>query len=131
MTAIPPVRRGLARRVPIRAARIIRLVGYYVWEFLKANAAVLREILRPRPHATPAIVALPLRCRRPVEIASLANLIGLTPGTLTIEVALEPPTLYVHGMFAADTGAFTAHLQEMEDRLLGAMRPVDSELERG
>lgn len=130
MTTIPPVRRHLLVRIPVRTGRIVGFAGYYAWEFLKANAAVLTEILRPRPRATPAVIAVPLRCRRPVEIASMANLISLTPGTLTLEVALDPPTLYVHGMFAHDADGFLADLRVLEDRLLAAMRPVDSERER-
>lgn len=130
MTTIPPVRRGAVRRIPVRTARIIGFVLFYVWEFLKANATVLWEIFTPGIRATPAVIALPLRCRRPVEIASMANLISLTPGTLALEVALDPPTLYVHGMFVADPDGFVADLRVLEDRLLAAMRPVDSELER-
>jgi multicomponent Na+:H+ antiporter subunit E len=131
MTSPPPPRRSALRRAPVRAGRVVRFIVYYLWEFLTANAAVLHEILRPRRRGVPAIIALPLRCRRPVEIASLANLISLTPGTLTIEVALEPPTLYVHGMFASDPDRFIAGLRTMENHMLAAMRPVDAVPERG
>jgi multicomponent Na+:H+ antiporter subunit E len=118
------------RRSVVRGWRILSFAVYFGWEFLKSNGMVLREILSPRGWAVPAIIALPLRCRRPVEVVSMGNLISLTPGTLTLEVALDPPTLYVHGMFASDPAAFVAHLHELEDRLLLAMRPVDAEPER-
>jgi multicomponent Na+:H+ antiporter subunit E len=115
------------RRGAVRGWRILGFAVYFAWEFVLANAMVLREIVSLRGRTVPAIIALPLRCRRTVEIVSLGNLISLTPGTLTLEVALDPPTLYVHGMFAGDPAAFVAQLQDLESRLLRAMRPVGAE----
>lgn len=111
-------------RTGVRTARVIGFAGYFAYEFLKSNLVLLREILRPRPHAAPAIVALPLRCRTRLEAVFLANLITLTPGTLTLEVAEDPPTLYVHGMFAGDLEGFRTDLRDLEDRMLRALRPV-------
>jgi multicomponent Na+:H+ antiporter subunit E len=131
MTGLPrdPVNRSpLPRRVAVRAWRIAAFTLSFAWEFVVSNATVLREILTPGTRVSPAIVALPLRCRTAVEIVSLANLITLTPGTLTLEVVQEPPTLYVHGMFARDPGAFLRQLSDLEGRMLAAMRPVDEPL---
>jgi multicomponent Na+:H+ antiporter subunit E len=112
-------------RVAVRSARVVRFGVWFGGEFLLANLQVLWEIMRPRRRSVPAIVAVPLRSRTGREIVTMANLLTLTPGTLTLEVALDPPTLYVHGMFAADAAAFVAQLQEMERRMLAALRPVD------
>lgn len=114
-------------RAAIRTSRIVSFVGFFAFEFLRSNAQVLVEIFRPRRRGLPAVVAVPLRATRNVEIVSVSNLIALTPGTLTLEVALDPPTLYVHGMFAHAPEAFVADLHDLEDRLLAAMRPVDRE----
>lgn len=111
-------------RMGVRTRRIVAFAGYFAYEFLKSNVVLLREIIRRRPRAAPAIVALPLRCRNRLETVFLANLITLTPGTLTLEVAEEPPTLYVHGMFAGDPDGFRAELRDLEDRMLLALRPV-------
>jgi multicomponent Na+:H+ antiporter subunit E len=101
---------------------MVSFAGYFTYQFIRSNLMVLLEVLRPRPVENPAIIAVPLRCESTAEITAMANLITLTPGTLTLEVALDPPTLYVHGMFAADPARFVADLHEMEDRLLAAMR---------
>lgn len=114
----------LPRRVGVRTARILAFAGYFAYEFLKSNVLLLWEIVRWRPQAAPAIVAVPLRCRSTLETVFLANLITLTPGTLTLEVAVDPPTLYVHGMFAGDPDGFLAELRELEGRMLLALRPV-------
>lgn len=112
-------------RVAVRVWRVGTFVLWFSWEFLLANLQVLWEIMRPHPRSAPAIVAVPLDSRTGREIVTMANLLTLTPGTLTLEVALDPPTLYVHGMFASDAAAFVAELQEMEARMLAALRPVD------
>jgi multicomponent Na+:H+ antiporter subunit E len=111
-------------RVGVRTGRVIAFVGYFAYEFLKSNVLVLWEIIRWRPRAAPVIVALPLRCRSTLETVFLANLITLTPGTLTLEVAEDPRTLYVHGMFAGDPEEFLRQLRELEDRMLLALRPA-------
>lgn len=117
----------LPRRTVIRTRRIVGFAIYFAWEFLLANVEVLREILSPRARSAPAIIAVPLRCRTSLEIVSLANLITLTPGTLTMEVAYEPATLYVHGMFVHDPAEFLASLHDLEARLLAVLRPVGTE----
>jgi multicomponent Na+:H+ antiporter subunit E len=104
---------------------VVRFGLWFGWEFLLANIGVLWEIMAPRRRSVPAIVAVPLRSRTGWEIVTMANLITLTPGTLTLEVALDPPTLYVHGMFAPDAATFVAQLHDLESRMLAALRPVD------
>lgn len=126
-----PGGRGLGSRLLLRTGRVLGFVGYYGYEFLKSNLLVIIEILRPRQRARPAIVELRLRASSPIEIVSLANLISLAPGTLALETALDPPTLYVHGMFGHDPEGFLADLRRMEDWMLAAMRPVGAEPKRG
>jgi multicomponent Na+:H+ antiporter subunit E len=115
---------GPLRRAAIRCVRTPGFLGYYGWLFLKANAAVAREIVAPRSTLAPAVVELRLRGHRPLEIAVLAHLISLTPGTLALEVRADPPTLFLHGMHAADPQRFRDQLSELEDRLLAVMRPT-------
>lgn len=112
------------RRALLRSWRVAFFVVYYAYEFAYSNVQVLREVLRRRRRAAPAVVTLPLRCRTPLEVVLLANAINLTPGTLTLEIMVNPPTLYVHGMFATDPTAFVEQLRTTEKRLLAALRPV-------
>lgn len=120
------LRPRLVQRTVRRTWRIVVFVLYFGWEFLVSNAAVLWEILTPGLRATPAIIAAPLRSRTRIEIVSFANLITLTPGTLSVELVRDPPVIYLHGMFVHDPDAFLANLQRLEDRMLAALRPVES-----
>lgn len=113
-----------AVRAASRARRILGFTGYFAGRLVVANVVVAREILTPGSGLAPGIVDLPLRCRTPAEIATFANLITLTPGTLTLEIEREPPMLFVHGMHADDPERFRDQLRDLERRLLAAMRPA-------
>ncbi len=104
--------------------RILRLPGfavYFLRELVSANALVVWDVLTPRSRLSPGIVGLPLRSRTPGEITLIANLVSLTPGTLTLAVSHDPDTLYVHGMYAGDRERFVRQLEQMEDRMLYAL----------
>ncbi|MFH0241257.1 Na+/H+ antiporter subunit E [Streptomyces sp. HK10] len=119
MSARPPAR---LRRTAVRCARAAVFLGHYGVRFLHANVTVAREILTPGSGLAPAVVEMRLRCRTPTETVALAHLITLTPGTLALEVRTEPPTLFVHGMHAADTDRFLGELGDLEGRLLTVLR---------
>ncbi len=87
------------------ATRVWRRVGFllfYIWELLLSNFRVARDVLRPRSTARPAIVAIPVEGLSAVQITLLANLITMTPGTLSIDTSDDRKTLYIHAMFVDD-----------------------------
>lgn len=105
-----------------RAVRLTRFSGWFLWQLVLSNVQVTWDVVTPRSRLRPGVVALPLRCRTDVEVTLLSNLITLTPGTLTLAIRKEPSTMYVHGMYAADAEVFRAELDEMQDRMLRAVR---------
>jgi multicomponent Na+:H+ antiporter subunit E len=57
------------------------------------------------------------------EILLLANLITLTPGSLTLDISEDRRTLFVHAMFVDDADAFRRTIKEgLERRLLEVLR---------
>ncbi|MDV6011350.1 Na+/H+ antiporter subunit E [Haloechinothrix sp. LS1_15] len=103
----------------------VRAVGfllYFIWLLIRSNVSVGWDVVTPGSGMEAGIVRLPLRCRTDLEITMLANLISLTPGTLTLSVSHDPPELYVHGMYAPDAAAFRAELYDLERRMLIGMR---------
>ncbi len=48
------------------------------------------------------ILAIPLRAESGLEITTFANLITLTPGTLSLDVSQDRNTLYVHAIDIKD-----------------------------
>jgi multicomponent Na+:H+ antiporter subunit E len=105
-----------------QAGRLLGFAAYFGRELSVANAQVVWDVLTPRSRLNPGIAAVPLRSRTDAEVTLLANLVTLTPGTLTLAISRDPAVLYVHGMYAPDVDAFRAQLTEMETRMLRAVR---------
>ena len=82
--------------------RIANLAAYFVWELSISSAQVAWDVITPGHKSSPAIVAVPLDITDPLQIISLANLISLTPGSLTLDSSPDEKTLYVHIMYVDD-----------------------------
>lgn len=108
--------------LPLRIARAVSFIVFFVWELVAANAVVAWEVVTPHHYMRPAIVALPLRAKTDLEILLLSNLITLTPGTLTVEVSKDRSILYVHVLHLVTPQHMRTHLGRMEQRLLRVMR---------
>jgi len=67
-----------------------------------SSLRVAQAVLSPRLPIQPGIIAYPLEAKSDLEITLLANLISLTPGTLSLDVSSDRKVLYVHGMFVDD-----------------------------
>jgi multicomponent Na+:H+ antiporter subunit E len=83
-----------------RLRRMSSLGGLFLYELILSAVRVGLLVLRPDigTRLTPGIVAFPLTVTRPAEITLLANLITLTPGTLSVDVSEDKTTLYVHAI---------------------------------
>jgi multicomponent Na+:H+ antiporter subunit E len=95
------------------------LVVFYLWDLVRANLRLAKEVLRPLPRLRPAVVAVPLELRGEDATTFLASLISLTPGSLTLDLRDEPPTLFVHGLFVDSPAAFRAGIKhDLERRII-------------
>ncbi|MEX2482556.1 MAG: Na+/H+ antiporter subunit E [Gammaproteobacteria bacterium] len=77
----------------------LRLLHYWLWllrEIVLANAAVVREILRPRLAITPTVVTFETEQSSDLGKVILGNSITLTPGTVTLDI--DGSTVTVHGL---------------------------------
>lgn len=82
-----------------RLWRILELGLYFVRELFRASIQVAVDALTPEPRLEAGVIALPLDLDRDEEITFLANLISLTPGTLSLDVSEDRRTLYIHVMY--------------------------------
>jgi multicomponent Na+:H+ antiporter subunit E len=89
---------------------------FFVKELVISNLRVAHDVLTPRHRSRPGVVAVPLDVDSDVEITFLANLITLTPGTLSLDVSEDRRTLYVHGMFVDDPEAFRREIKDGFER---------------
>ncbi|PMR76662.1 Na+/H+ antiporter subunit E [Billgrantia endophytica] len=107
---------------PARVPRIVRFIGFFIKELLLANFKVGFDILTPPWYMQPGVIAMPLEARTELEITMVANLISLTPGTLSLDVSDDRKVLYIHAMFLDDEEELRRNLKEMEYRALELFR---------
>ncbi|MCM3588460.1 Na+/H+ antiporter subunit E [Mesobacillus maritimus] len=81
-----------------RVIAIIKLFFLFLKELVLSNLSVLKLVISPKLSIKPGIFALPVEVEKDWEIMLLANLITLTPGTLTVEVSGDNKTLYIHAV---------------------------------
>lgn len=110
-------------RAVVRPVALLLLIGLFVKELLLSAFRVARLVLSPRMDIKPGIFAYPLKVDRDFEITLLANLITLTPGTLSVDVSDDRRTLFVHGMDCSDPEQARRDIsQGFERRILEAFR---------
>lgn len=96
---------------------------FYLWELVLANLRVAYDVVTRTHHMRPGILAIPLDARTDAEITLFANLITLTPGTLSLDVSPDRRTLYIHAMYIDDVALFRRRLKEqLERRVLELFR---------
>jgi multicomponent Na+:H+ antiporter subunit E len=97
-----------------RVRRILSLVLLFLYELVVSAVRVAAVVLRPDMSRAvrPAIVAVPLTIKSDAEITLLANLITLTPGTLSVDVSADKSVLYVHALCMDDREAMIADIAD-------------------
>ena len=103
-------------RYAVRAFQVIGLALYFLRELLVSSVRVAIDVLRPTLRMTPAVIAVPIELGDDAQITLLANLISLTPGTLSIDVAADGSTLYVHAMYGEDPESVRQHIKHEYER---------------
>jgi multicomponent Na+:H+ antiporter subunit E len=103
--------------------KVITFFFFFLYELVKANLQVAYEVMTPNYNMTPGIVKVPLDVKSNLEITFLANLISLTPGTLSLDVSDDKKVLYVHSMYITSKESFIRSIKNgFEKRILEILR---------
>ncbi|MDJ0853738.1 MAG: Na+/H+ antiporter subunit E [Desulfobacterales bacterium] len=107
----------------VRVPRILHLAGYFLYQLIVSNFRVMWEVITPRPSSRPGIIGIELAARTDMEIMLVANMISLTPGTLSLDISDDRRVLYVHFMFLDDPALARHEIKDgLERRVLEALR---------
>ncbi|MEM6854042.1 MAG: Na+/H+ antiporter subunit E [Planctomycetota bacterium] len=110
---------GYFRKLP----KSIGFAFFILWQLILSNFRVAYDVITPAANRCPAVIGVPLDVTTDAEITLLANLITLTPGTLSLDVSEDRKILYVHAMFADDREAFCREIKEgFERRVMELLR---------
>jgi multicomponent Na+:H+ antiporter subunit E len=106
-----------------KARQVAGFSLFFLWELVKSNLRLAHDVVTPRFRMKPGVVAVPLDVETDEEITLLANLISLTPGSLSLDVSDDRKVLYVHAMFVEDPKAFRREIKEgLERRVMEVLR---------
>ena len=107
----------------LKLYRSVDLLAFLAWELVLSNLRIAHDVLTPTHYMRPAIVGVPLTARTDAEITLLANLVTLTPGTLSLWVSSDRSVLYVHAMYVVDREHLIAEIKNgFERRVLELLR---------
>jgi len=108
----------------LRPFWLISLILYFLWDLFESSLEVAWDVLTPQTLARPRLILLKLEGVTDAEIMATANLISLTPGSLSIDVSDDRSTLLIHDMFGAQDpeGAKQQIKSGIERRVLRVMR---------
>lgn len=107
----------------IRPLKLLSLLLLFFKELALSAWKVAVLVASPRMALKPGIFAFPLTVDRDFEITLLANLITLTPGTLSVDVSQDRKVLYVHAIDCSDpVGARRDIANGFEKKILEAFR---------
>ncbi|MEL6437214.1 MAG: Na+/H+ antiporter subunit E [Pseudomonadota bacterium] len=107
-----------------RLRRIVSLALLFVYELILSATRVAWLVINPAPmNLKPGIIAYPLKVDRDFEITMLANLITLTPGTLSVDVSEDRTLLFIHALDCSDPDAIKEDIATgFERKILEAFR---------
>ena len=107
----------------IRPLKVLSLGVLFLKELALSAWTVAVLVSRPKMALKPGIFAFPLTVDRDFEITLLANLITLTPGTLSVDVSEDRKVLYVHALDCSDpVGTRRSIAGGFEKKILEAFR---------
>lgn len=96
-----------------RLGRFLSLAALFIYELALSAWRVAVLVLSPdmNRRLAPAIIAYPLTVKTDGQITLLANLITLTPGTLSVDVSGDRSTLYIHVLEMTDRDELIASIK--------------------
>src|SRR5690625_410766 len=82
--------------------RILILSLIFTKELILSNSSIVKLVYSSQPDFEPGIFEMPIEVTRNWEITLLANLITLTPGTLTVAISDDKKRFFIHAMHIDD-----------------------------
>jgi multicomponent Na+:H+ antiporter subunit E len=103
--------------------KIIMFILFYLKEMVLSNIRVTYDVLTQKHQMKPGVVAIPIKAKSNFEITVLANLISMTPGTLSLDISNDKKVLYIHSMYIDNLNDLKHEISEgIEKRVLEVLR---------
>ena len=100
----------------LRVVPVLSLLRLFLYELMMSAIKIAALVLRPKMNLKPGIFAYETALIKDSHITLLANLITLTPGTLTVDVSDDRRTLFIHAIDCSDVEATIASIRNGFER---------------
>jgi multicomponent Na+:H+ antiporter subunit E len=122
LLAFPPGERRPSA-IALRPAGIARLAAHVTSQLVVSNVQMAVEIVRHRPQAAPGVLRHQLQVPSDEVVTVMTSIIALSPGTMTVDVAADSSTVWVHFYRLADVAGARAGLARLEALVREATAP--------
>ena len=96
--------------------KIIDFFFFFLWELILSNFRLAGTILSRNMKIHPGVVSVPLDLKSQAGVVLLANLLTLTPGTLTLDISTDQKMLYIHTLWLDDPAKFRTDIKQGYER---------------
>lgn len=101
----------------------VRFAGFFFKELVISTVRIAHDVLTPTNYMRPAVIGIPLDASTDAEIAMLAIVVTLTPGTMALDVSDDRKVMWIHGMYVSDPDALKKSIKQgFERRILELLR---------
>lgn len=82
----------------VRIYKVFVLCLIFIRELILSNIDIVKYVYKRQLDFEPGIFSMPIDVKKNWEITLLANLITLTPGTLSVAISEDRSQLFIHAM---------------------------------
>lgn len=93
------------------------LALFFLKKLVEANFFIAKDLLTPGLLIHPDYINVKLMLNRDYQILLLANLISMTPGSLSVDVAPDRREILVHSMYASDKSKVIQEIDEFQIKI--------------
>lgn len=106
----------------VKVWRIVKLFFIFMRELIIACCQVLVLVIGGTKKINPGIIEYRTELCTPMQITMLANMITLTPGTLTMEISADNKLLFIHVLKLDNANAIRDGIKRnFEDNIKGVL----------
>lgn len=121
LAIMPPLPGAGAYYLQVR--EMLDFARFFAKEIIVSNLRVAYFVVAPLSKLNAGVIAVPLEDMTDAELTILANMITLTPGTLSLDISDDRRTLYIHTMYIGEPEQFRRTIrEEYARRVMGVMR---------
>jgi multicomponent Na+:H+ antiporter subunit E len=95
-------------------------VGYMAVKIVQSSLVVGWEVVSRRDRINTGIVEVPLQGASDQLVTIVASACGLIPGSITVEVERDPPTLFIHALHVRSVDQVRDEIHQLEARAIRA-----------